>query len=57
MTLRAMVAENDNVWFEDGGPLTLKICEDTRQPDDLALQLNEDCGICDEAKYEVRNLL
>jgi hypothetical protein len=48
-----MVAENDDVWFEDGGPLTMKICEDLRQPDDVAPQLIYDCRVCDEAKYEV----
>lgn len=52
MTLRAMVVESDAVWFEDGSPLTQKLCEDMRQPDDVAPQLNYDCQICDEAKYE-----
>lgn len=53
MTLRAMVAENENSWFEDGAPLTVRTCEDMRQPDDVAPQLNLDCQVCDEAKYEV----
>ncbi|RVE51860.1 hypothetical protein evm_003480 [Chilo suppressalis] len=53
VTLRAMVAENENMWFEDGGPLTLKVCEDMRQPDDVTPQLNYECQICDEAKYEI----
>ncbi|CAG9785777.1 unnamed protein product [Diatraea saccharalis] len=53
VTLRAMVAENENVWFEDGGPLTLKVCEDMRQPDDVSPQFNDECTICDEAKYEI----
>lgn len=48
-----MVAINDEVWYEDGAPLTQKVCEDLRQPDDVAPQLNYECGICDEAKYEV----
>lgn len=54
VTLRAMVAINDEVWYEDGTPLTQKVCEDLRQPDDVAPQLNYECGICDEAKYEVK---
>ncbi|KAH9644110.1 hypothetical protein HF086_015440 [Spodoptera exigua] len=53
VTLRAMVAINDEVWYEDGVPLTQKVCEDLRQPDDVAPQLNLECGICDEAKYEL----
>ncbi|KAJ8721297.1 hypothetical protein PYW07_002072 [Mythimna separata] len=53
VNLRAMVAINDEVWYEDGAPLTQKVCEDLRQPDDVAPQLNYECGICDEAKYEL----
>lgn len=48
-----MVAENEEVWYEDGVPLTLRLCEDTRQPDDVSPRLNYDCQVCDEAKYEV----
>ncbi|XP_013176956.1 PREDICTED: spondin-1-like isoform X1 [Papilio xuthus] len=53
VTLRAMVVETDEVWFEDGPPLTQRLCEDMRQPDDVTPQLNYDCQICDEAKYEI----
>lgn len=53
VTLRAMVVENDEIWYEDGMPLTKKLCEDLRQPDDVAPQINENCQICDEAKYEI----
>ncbi|XP_047507486.1 spondin-1-like isoform X1 [Pieris napi] len=53
VTLRAMVAENKESWYEDGGPLSLYLCEDMRQPDDITPQVNYDCGICDEAKYEI----
>lgn len=47
------MAENENNWFEDGAPLTVRICEDMSQPDDVAPQLNLACQVCDEAKYEV----
>ncbi|KAL0831560.1 hypothetical protein ABMA28_002349 [Loxostege sticticalis] len=57
VTLRAMVAESSNIWFEDGSPLTLRVCEDTRQPDDLSLQSNYNCQVCDEAKYEGSKLI
>ncbi|XP_050668667.1 spondin-1-like isoform X2 [Leptidea sinapis] len=53
VTLRAMVAENKDTWYEDGSPLTLRMCEDMRQPDDVTPQLNYECQICDEAKYEL----
>ncbi|XP_041986401.1 spondin-1-like isoform X2 [Aricia agestis] len=53
VTLRAMVVENEDVWYEDGSPLTQKICEDLRQPDDISPKFNYDCKICNEAKYEV----
>ncbi|XP_039751355.1 spondin-1-like isoform X2 [Pararge aegeria] len=53
ITLRAMVVENEDVWFEDGAPLTQILCEDMRQPDDVTPKLNYECQICDEAKYEL----
>lgn len=53
VTLRSMVAENENSWYEDGAPLSIRLCEDMRQPDDITPQLNYECEICDEAKYEV----
>ncbi|XP_063359764.1 spondin-1-like isoform X1 [Cydia amplana] len=53
VTIRAMVAESQEVWFEDGAPLTRKLCEDMRQPDDVSPNLNYECNICDEAKYQV----
>ncbi|XP_072938962.1 spondin-1-like isoform X2 [Epargyreus clarus] len=51
--LRAMVAENEEVWFQDGSPLTQRLCEDMSQPDDVTPILNFDCQTCDEAKYEL----
>ncbi|XP_049868342.1 spondin-2-like isoform X2 [Pectinophora gossypiella] len=53
VTLRAMVAENEAVWFEDGAPLTLRLCEDLSQPDDIAPVINNECSVCEEAKYEI----
>ncbi|CAH0714706.1 unnamed protein product, partial [Brenthis ino] len=53
VTLRAMVAETESTWYEDGGPLSLRLCEDTRAPDDVTPLLNYQCSICDEAKYEL----
>ncbi|CAH2076961.1 unnamed protein product, partial [Iphiclides podalirius] len=53
VTLRAMVVESEEVWYEDGPPLVHQLCEDTRQPDDATPQFNYDCQICDEAKYEI----
>ncbi|XP_064292531.1 spondin-2-like [Plodia interpunctella] len=53
VTLRAMVAENEDTWYIDGAPLSRRLCEDLRQPDDAAPQINENCEVCGEAKYEV----
>ncbi|XP_013183038.2 spondin-2 [Amyelois transitella] len=53
VTLRAMVAENEDTWYSDGAPLTQRLCEDLRQPDDAAPQINGNCEACGEAKYEV----
>ncbi|XP_047530626.1 spondin-1-like isoform X1 [Vanessa atalanta] len=53
VTLRAMVVEHEDVWYEDGSPLSQRLCEDLRQPDDVTQQLNYDCDICDDAKYEL----
>ncbi|XP_068632877.1 spondin-1-like [Battus philenor] len=54
VTLRAMVVESDETWYEDGPPLTQRLCEDMRQPDDITPQLNYECQTCDEAKYEIK---
>lgn len=50
------MAENQEIWFEDGAPLTVKLCEDMRQPDDVSPNINYECKVCDEAKYEVSKL-
>ncbi|KAI5633909.1 hypothetical protein NE865_13371 [Phthorimaea operculella] len=53
VTLLAMVAINDVVWFEGGGALMQRICEDSSQPDDVSPVINMECSICEDAKYEV----
>ncbi|KAJ2950194.1 hypothetical protein O0L34_g11554 [Tuta absoluta] len=53
VTIHAMVAINDVVWFEGGSPLTQRLCEDTNQPDDISPVINTECSICEDAKYEV----
>ncbi|OWR40793.1 f-spondin [Danaus plexippus plexippus] len=53
VTLHAMVSETQDIWFDSGAPLSQRLCEDMRQSDDVTPQLNYNCNICDEAKYEV----
>ncbi|CAH2239606.1 jg9888, partial [Pararge aegeria aegeria] len=51
--LRAMVAENEEVWYV-GENLTLVLKKDDSKPSDhLPITPTEYCGLCSEARYEV----
>lgn len=39
-----------NVWYQNGGGLTLELCEDDNMKSDDTV---EECEACNEAKYEV----
>lgn len=46
---RAAIMEQ-NIWYQDGGGLTLVLCEDDNMKSDDTV---EPCNACNEAKYEV----
>ncbi|KAL0818916.1 hypothetical protein ABMA28_008224 [Loxostege sticticalis] len=52
--LRAMVGENEEVWYMDDADLIIQLHKDNRAPIDSppTVQL-ENCGLCSEARYEV----
>ncbi|GBP46314.1 Spondin-1 [Eumeta japonica] len=53
VTLYALVAIKDGVWYNYDGPLIKKICEDDRQKVDLQPPENDDCNVCEEARYQL----
>ncbi|KAG7309256.1 hypothetical protein JYU34_005195 [Plutella xylostella] len=51
--LRAMVAENEEVWYV-GTNLTITLQKDINKPiDSPPLQASDECKLCSEARYEV----
>lgn len=50
--LRAMVAENEEVWFV-GENLVLMISKNDLKPIDSPPEARESCNLCTEARYEV----
>lgn len=51
MLNRAMVMEEQSMWWSDDGKLSFKICE---EDDDNKLPVvKRECCACDDAKYKV----
>ncbi|XP_075211469.1 spondin-1-like isoform X2 [Lycorma delicatula] len=53
VTIRATVVEYRDVWFQDDGPLSYKLCENVQDNFDNQPVVVRDCCACNEAKYEV----
>jgi hypothetical protein len=49
--------ENRDFWYMDDGPLSRLLCEDIRENDDNQPDIVNPCCACEEAKYEVIDLL
>ncbi|KAI5644886.1 reeler domain-containing protein [Phthorimaea operculella] len=53
--IRAMVAENAEVWYA-GGPLNITLEKNDQPPkDSLPYEFKRNCKLCSEARYEVLN--
>lgn len=54
VTIQAYVAIKPDVWYTSTGPLAKKVCEDRRKNEDMKPTENDNCDVCEEARYEVR---
>lgn len=53
MTIIAVVAVMPGVWYNYDGPLSKYVCEDRRKADDMQPMENENCEVCEDARYKV----
>ncbi|XP_049868356.1 spondin-2-like [Pectinophora gossypiella] len=54
VTIYAYVAVKPDVWYSSDGPLSKKVCEDHRKNEDMKPPENNDCRVCEEARYELK---
>lgn len=54
VTIFAVVAVKPDVWYSFEGPHSKRICEDRRKADDMQPMENENCLVCEDARYQVR---
>ncbi|KAJ2950193.1 hypothetical protein O0L34_g11554 [Tuta absoluta] len=54
VTINAYVAVKPDVWYNNEGPLSKRICEDYRKAEDMKPTENSNCQVCEEARYELR---
>ncbi|KAI5633908.1 hypothetical protein NE865_13370 [Phthorimaea operculella] len=53
VTINAYVAVKPDVWYNNEGPLSKRICEDYRKSEDMKPPENINCQVCEEARYEL----
>lgn len=53
VTIFAVVAVQPDVWYSYEGPLSKKVCEDSRKADDMMPTENSQCKACVDARYQV----
>lgn len=53
VTIFAVVAVKPDVWYSYEGPLSKRICEDRRKADDMQPTENDNCQVCEDARYKV----
>ncbi|CAH0406823.1 unnamed protein product [Chilo suppressalis] len=53
VTIYAIVAVKPDVWYNYEGPLSKRVCEDIRNADDILPTQNDDCQVCEEARYQL----
>ncbi|CAG4949338.1 unnamed protein product [Colias eurytheme] len=51
VTIYAVLAVKPDVWYNFEGPLSKRVCEDRRNVEDMQPPENDDCRICEDAKY------
>ncbi|KAI5642742.1 hypothetical protein NE865_05268 [Phthorimaea operculella] len=54
VTINAYVAVKPDVWYNNEGPLSRRICEDHRKAEDMKPTENTNCQVCEDARYELR---
>ncbi|KAL0831562.1 hypothetical protein ABMA28_002350 [Loxostege sticticalis] len=53
VTIYAIVAIKPDVWYTHEGPLSKRVCEDVRDADDILPTQNDNCQVCEEARYQL----
>ncbi|KAJ8730584.1 hypothetical protein PYW08_001997 [Mythimna loreyi] len=53
VTIFAVVAVKPDVWYSYEGPLSKRICEDRRKADDMQPMENDNCQVCEDARYKL----
>nr|XP_049696298.1 spondin-2 [Helicoverpa armigera] len=53
VTIFAVVAVTPDVWYSFEGPLSKRICEDRRKADDMQPMENDNCQVCEDARYKL----
>ncbi|XP_072939186.1 spondin-2-like [Epargyreus clarus] len=51
VTIYAVVAVKPDVWYDLVGPLSKQVCEDTRKAEDMPPAENDNCNVCEDARY------
>lgn len=53
VTIFAVVAIKPDVWYSFENPLSKRVCEDRRKAQDMLPLENDDCRVCEDARYKV----
>lgn len=53
VTIYAVLAVKRDVWYNFEGPLSKRICEDSRNAEDMQPMQNDNCRVCEDARYLV----
>ncbi|XP_050668698.1 spondin-1-like [Leptidea sinapis] len=53
VTIYAVLAVKEDVWYNFEGPLSKRVCEDRRNAEDMQPAVNDDCRVCEDARYMV----
>ncbi|CAB3222600.1 unnamed protein product [Arctia plantaginis] len=53
VTIFALVAVQPTVWYSFEGPLSKQVCEDRRKADDMQPTENDNCQVCEDARYQL----
>ncbi|XP_075974199.1 spondin-1-like [Anticarsia gemmatalis] len=53
VTIFAVVAVQPDVWYNYEGPLSQQVCEDRRKADDMQPMENDNCDVCEDARYQL----
>ncbi|CAF4894191.1 unnamed protein product [Pieris macdunnoughi] len=51
VTIYAVLAVKQDVWYNSDGPLSKRVCEDRRNMEDMQPVENDNCQACEDARY------